>query len=119
MLEQAGLTSEVTFTGNLTRPQLARMFVLHHIGVFPSIYPEAFGITGAEIQASGLALVSSGVGGAAELIEEGVTGLRFQPGNGSDLAAKLLFLAKHPEHMVRIAANGQRCAQGKLSVSVG
>ena len=116
MLEQAGLTSEVTFTGNLTRPQLARMFVLHHIGVFPSIYPEAFGITGAEIQASGLALVSSGVGGAAELIEEGVTGLQFEPGNGCDLAAKLLHLAQHPGLLVRIAANGQRRVRDRFSV---
>ena len=117
MLQQEDLETEVTFTGNLTRPQLARMFVLHHIGVFPSIYPEAFGITGAEIQASGLALVSSGVGGAAELVGDGVTGLLFQAGNGSDLAMKLLYLAKHPEHMVRIAANGQQRAQENFSVS--
>ena len=116
MLIEAGLASEVRFTGNLTRPQLARMFVLHHIGVFPSIYPEAFGITGAEIQASGLALVSSGVGGAAELIEEGVTALQFKAGNGSDLAAKLLHLAQHPELLVRIAVNGQRRVRDRFSV---
>ena len=67
------------------------MYSLHHIGVFPSIYPEAFGITGAEIQASGLALVSSGIGGAAELIEKDCTGLQFKAGNGKDLAEKLRF----------------------------
>ena len=41
---------------------------MNHIGVFSSIYPEAFGIVAAEIMASGVALVSSGVGGAAELV---------------------------------------------------
>ena len=116
LLAEAGLSSEVTFTGNLNRPQLARMFALHHVGVFPSIYPEAFGITGAEIQASGLVLLSTGVGGAAELIEDGVTGLQFQPGNGQDLATKLFDLSRHPEQMIRLAKNGQRRIREHFSV---
>ena len=116
MLAEAGLSSTVTFTGNLNRPQLARMFSLHHVGVFPSIYPEAFGITGAEIQASGLVLVSSGVGGSAELIENGVTGLTFQTGDAQDLAAKLFDLSQHPEKMIRLARNGQQRIRDRFSV---
>ena len=58
----------VQFVGQLSRPKLRRFWDLHHIGVFSSIYPEAFGIVAAEIMASGVALVSSGVGGAAELV---------------------------------------------------
>ena len=43
----------------------------------PSINPEAFRIVAAGMMASGLVVVSSGVGGAGELIDDGRTGLKF------------------------------------------
>ena len=39
--------------------------------------------------ASGLALVSNGVGGAAEVFEDGISGLSFQAGDAKSLAAQL------------------------------
>lgn len=89
LLQQAGLTEVVSFLGPLSQTQLSRFWPLHHVGVFPSIYPEAFGIVGAEIMASGVALVTSGVGGSSELIEDGLSGLKFEPNNPASLAAAL------------------------------
>ena len=63
------LNGQVDFLPQLNREQLARFFQLNHVCVFPSLYPEAFGIVAAEAMASGLALVSTGVGGASELFE--------------------------------------------------
>ena len=74
-LKQHNLDGSVQFVGQLGRKALARFYALHHVGVFPSIHPEAFGIVAAEMMASGLAVVSSGVGGAGELIDDGRTGL--------------------------------------------
>lgn len=116
LLGQAGLDGVVTFVGQLTRAQLARFFRLHHVCVFPSIYPEAFGIVGAEAMASGLALVSSGVGGAGELFEDGHTGLRFQPGNAASLAAVLARLIDNPRLLQRIAQAGEQRARSLFSV---
>jgi len=116
LLRQHGLEDCVLFTGSLGRPQLARMLVLHQVGVFPSTYPEAFGIVGAEMQLSGLALVSSGVGGAAELVEHGVTGLRFAPGDPEDLANQLQLLADDPALLRRLARAGQAQARQRFSV---
>ena len=73
-IETQNLQDNVQFVPQLTRQQLSRFFRLHHVCVFPSIHPEAFGIVAAEAMASGLALVSSGVGGAAEVFEEGISG---------------------------------------------
>lgn len=115
-VNRCGLSEVVQFTGNLNREQLSRMFGLHHVGVFPSIYPEAFGIVGAEMQASGLALVSSGVGGAKELINHGVTGLLFDAGNSTSLADALAQLVESPELLVRIARNGQQQVRTQFSV---
>lgn len=114
---QLGLDeSQLQWVGPLQRPQLARFFQLHHGGIFPSIYPEAFGIVGAEIQASGLALVSSGVGGASELLEHGVTGLRFQPGQGADLAQQLTRLVREPGLLKHLQEQGQSQVRNRFSV---
>ena len=115
-IRQCGLADVVLFTGSLTRQQLSRMFGLHHVGIFPSIYPEAFGIVGAEMQASGLALVSSGVGGAKELVSHGNTGLLFEAGNSSSLADALQHLANDPFLLQRIARNGQQQVREQFSV---
>ena len=64
-------TEQVNFLPQLNREQLARFFQLNHVCVFSSIHPEAFGIVAAEAMASGLALVSTGVGGASEVFEDG------------------------------------------------
>ena len=106
LLEQAGLGGSVQFVGQLQRRALARMFALHHVGIFPSIHPEAFGIVAAEMQASGLVLVSSGVGGAAELVESNVSGLLFEPGNAASLAGRLEELARSPAKAQQLAGNG-------------
>ena len=66
------------FVGCLSRNELIRFWSLHHVGVFPSIHPEAFGISAAEILSSGLLLISSGVGGASELFTPGVHALSFK-----------------------------------------
>lgn len=110
LIQQEGLRSHVQFVGQLERGALARMFALHHVGVFPSLHPEAFGIVAAEMQASGLVLVSSGVGGAAEVLEPNVSGLLFEPGNATSLANQLAQLVHSPARAQQLAAVGsQRC----------
>lgn len=116
LLQQHGLEQQVQWVGQLNRPQLARFLALHHVGVFPSIHPEAFGIVGAEMQASGLVLVTSGVGGAAELVEDGRTGLRFQPGDASSLAACLERLIRNPAWAEQLALAGRERVRQCFSV---
>ena len=63
--------------------KLARFFQLNHVCVFPSLHPEAFGIVAAEAMASGLALVGTGVGGASEVFEDGISGLHYPAGDST------------------------------------
>jgi glycosyltransferase involved in cell wall biosynthesis len=104
--------------GPLRRPQLARFFSLHQVGVFPSIYPEAFGIVAAEMQACGLALLSSGVGGAAELVKDGRTGLLFRAGDGSHLAQQLMRLVRDPDLLRCLQAAGSQRVVTQFSVEL-
>ena len=115
-VKQHKLHEHVHWLGQLRRDQLARMFALQHVAVFPSTHPEAFGIVAAEAMASGLALISSGVGGAAELFEHGVSGLAFRPGDGNELAGQLALLARSPQLLVQLQQAGQRRVRSHFSV---
>ncbi len=115
VLAQNGLDG-IHFTGQLNRESLARFFRLHHICVFPSINPEAFGIVGAEAMASGLALVSSGVGGAAEIFQDKESGLQFKSGDAYDLADKIKYLCNNTAKMCMVAKAGQIRARKHLDV---
>ena len=115
-IETQNLQDNVQFVPQLTRQQLSRFFRLHHVCVFPSIHPEAFGIVAAEAMASGLALVSSGVGGAAEVFEEGISGLSFQPGDAISLATQLERLWKNPTLLEKLQSNGEQRARRHFSV---
>ena len=96
------------FLPQLNREQLARFFQLNHVCVFPSLHPEAFGIVAAEAMASGLALVSTGVGGASELFEDGVSGLQYQAGDSKALAQQLARLARNPELLLGLQEAGEK-----------
>ena len=115
-LKQHNLDGAVQFVGQLGRRALARFYALHHVGVFPSIHPEAFGIVAAEMMASGLVVVSSGVGGAGELIDDGRTGLRFEAGNCEDLARCLTKLAGDNSLLRRLSQAGQQEARQRFCV---
>ena len=111
------LREQVQFVGQLDREQLARFYLLNHVAVFPSIYPEAFGIVAAEAMASGLVLVSSGAGGASELFEDKISGLSFQPGNSQSLAEVLHQLVLWPSDRIRnMAISGQIRVRASFSI---
>ena len=117
LLKQHNLDGVVHFVGQLGREALARFYALHHIGVFPSIHPEAFGIVAGEMMASGLAVVSSGVGGAAELIDNGRhSGLIFRAGDSQALARCLMRLVKDASLLDRLSRAGQKEARQRFSV---
>ena len=115
-LKQHNLDGAVQFVGQLGRKALARFYAIHHVGVFPSIHPEAFGIVAAEMMASGLVVVSSGVGGAGELVDDGITGLRYQAGNSQDLARCLMRLSSDARLFNHLSHAGQLEARERFSV---
>ena len=94
---------------------LSQFWNLQHVGVFSSIYPEAFGIVAAEVMASGAALVTSAAGGAAELVPSDRYGMRFLPGQTGSLATVLHRLVKILS-LVRCAREGQMLLRSKFYV---
>jgi glycosyltransferase involved in cell wall biosynthesis len=70
--------------------------------VLPSICYENSPRTIVEAFACGMPVIASRLGALMEIVEEGVTGLLFTPGNAKDLADKIAWAENHPEEMVRM-----------------
>ncbi|HVW19636.1 MAG TPA: glycosyltransferase, partial [Opitutaceae bacterium] len=105
--EAAGFGERVSFSGFLDRSGLAALFARNNVLVFPSQVPETFGISQVEAMAAGLVVVTSGMGGAREVIRHGVDGLVFPAPKAEELAQQLLSLARDPEQMARLQRAGQ------------
>jgi len=65
--------------------------------VFPSHYFETFGLVGAEAMSHGIPVIAARVGALPELIDDGVNGLLFEPGDARDLARKVARLWDDPQ----------------------
>ena len=74
----------------------------------PSECYEMFGLVCAEAFACGKAVIASKLGSMAEIVEDGVTGLHFEPGNSDDLADKIQWLIDHPNECRRMGKNARK-----------
>jgi len=106
----AGLEQAIRFSGFLDRAQIAALYARSNVLVFPSQFPEPFGIAQVEALAAGLVVVTSGTGGAKEVVRAGVDGLHFEPANAVDLADKLALLSREPGLMAQLQQAGQERA---------
>ena len=67
--------------------------------VVPSICNETFGLVAIEAFACATPVLASRIGALADLVQDGITGLLFEPGDATDLAAKVRWAVSHPEQM--------------------
>ena len=86
--------------------------------IFPSECYEGFPMTLAESFSHGLPVIASRLGAMAEIVEDGVTGLHFTPGDPEDRAAKVRWAAGHPEEMRRMGLAARRVYERKYTPEV-
>ena len=60
--------------------------------------------------------MSTGVGGASELFEDGISGLHYPAGDGTALAERLEQLAKDPALLLRLQRAGEQRVRAQFSV---
>ncbi len=99
--QECGVLQEVEFLG--WRSDLSRIRAAWDVAVVPSL-EEGFGLSALEAMAIGRAVVASRVGGLAELIEDGVSGLLVAPEHTDALAAALFRLAGQRERLASMGA---------------
>jgi glycosyltransferase involved in cell wall biosynthesis len=82
---------------------------------FPSIWFETFGLVGAEAMSHGIPVLASRIGALTELVDDGVDGLLFEPGDSEDLARQVTRLWNDPELCRRLGAAGRAKAVARWS----
>ena len=83
--------------------------------VLPSIWYENFPRTLVEAYACGLPVIASRIGALAELVEDGVTGLLFEPGDNGDLVQKLRWARANRERMITMGFNARAHFEAQFS----
>lgn len=114
-LETEGMQDCVQFPGVLSRQALSQLYKDCNVLVFPSRFEEPFGISQIEAMAAGLTLVTSGTGGASEIVQHGEDGLMFESENPLDLAECLSSLSAQPDVWRALAQAGQHKAMTHFS----
>jgi glycosyltransferase involved in cell wall biosynthesis len=107
-----GLGNRLGFTGFLDDP--ASAFRALDVVVHASTRPEPFGRVIIEAMACGRAVIAAPVGGAAELIDDGVSALSCPPGDPSALSAAIDRLIGHADFRRQLGAGGRSAVQARF-----
>jgi glycosyltransferase involved in cell wall biosynthesis len=102
----------VHFAGYLHGQDLATAYASADMFVFPSD-TETFGQVIQEAMASGLPVVAARAGGAADLVQPGVTGALFAPGSAGDLYSEAISLLEQPELRAEMSLASRAAAEAR------
>jgi glycosyltransferase involved in cell wall biosynthesis len=88
-------------------PRLIQLYHDSHIFALPTL-ADCYSVASIEAMATGLPVILTNVGGAGEIVTDGVDGYRIEPGDGAALARRLDALTADP---LRAIAMGQAARQ--------
>ena len=104
---------KVHFVGN--QDDVARWYSAADVVAVPS-YTESFGLVAVEAMVCAKPLVASNIEGLAEIVEDGVNGLLFPPGNAAELANAILRLIRSPEYSRELGENAKRTVLDRFTL---
>jgi glycosyltransferase involved in cell wall biosynthesis len=113
-----GLDKSIIFEGLVPYEKTPVYYASTDIVVFPSIWPEPFGRIAVEAMAAGKPVVGSHVGGIAETIKEGYTGILVEPGNSKQIADAVVRLLNDPALRRTMGARGKTEAKNHYAAEI-
>jgi len=97
MVADLNLKNQIIFAGSLPAEDLPAYYNLADVVVLPSLdQSEAFGMVLIEAAACGKPIVASNLPGVRSVVEYGVNGFTFSPGNAKELAEKINYFLDNP-----------------------
>ena len=109
------LDGSVSFLGHLSRPVLEREAAAAWAQVVPSMWAESFANVAAEAMMRGTAVVASAIGGMADYIRDGETGILVPPGDEKALEDGLMVVLRDREFAERMGRRGREIALCELT----
>jgi glycosyltransferase involved in cell wall biosynthesis len=116
LVAQNSLASFVDFQPAQPKQALPALYQNADIFLFTSIWAEPFGRVIVEALASGVAVIGTQVGGAAEILSENENALTFAPEDVDSLASQIKKLSDSPELRMKLAQAGRETAVHKFDL---
>jgi glycosyltransferase involved in cell wall biosynthesis len=104
-----------SFLGHLSGHELSEFIANCKIIVLSSRCYEGFPMVLVDAMLAGKPVICSRIGGLSEIVEDGITGLLFEPGNETDLAAKVSLLWNNLELCLEMGKAGRDKALAEYS----
>ena len=105
----------VLFDGMLSRSEMDAFYRSSRMIIMMNTWYEGFPMALVEAMSWGKPVICSRIGGLPEIVEEGVTGLLFEPGNVDQLADQIRYLWENPDVAIRMGQAG--CDKAKREYS--
>jgi len=99
-------------------PSPALHYEWANVVTVPSTQPEPFGLVAIEAMASHRAVIAADHGGVADVVEDGVTGNLFEPGNAEALASAILARFKEPAETANMGEAGAQRFSAKYTAEI-
>jgi glycosyltransferase involved in cell wall biosynthesis len=112
---QASAPANARLLGRLQSGEMQPFYRQARFLVVPSKWFEGCPLVISEAMSNGLPVIASRIGGLGELVEDGVTGLLFEPGNTAELTAKIKQLWDSPELCRQMGMAGRAKAEREFS----
>lgn len=103
------------FLGHLDSDAIIKFYTCAKIFVLCSKWYEGFPMVLVEAMLHAKPIICSRIGGLPEIVEEGRTGLLFEPGNAAELAEKIRYLWERPDLCVKMGKAGREKALREYS----
>ena len=100
--------NEIEFLGKKNFHECMELLQKSRFLVLPALCYENFPLVIREAYACGKPVIASRLGAMAELVEDGKTGLLFEPGNPEDLADKMHWMIEHETECIEMGKNARK-----------
>jgi len=104
-LKNMARNRRIQFLAEFDNSNIAHILSEIDVLVVPSIWPENSPLTIHEAKLAKVPVIASNLGGMPDLVEDGITGLLFKPGNADELLDKLNLLIEHRKLIKRFQGN--------------
>ena len=114
IIDKNGLRDYVRFIG--FKENIGDVIKSLDVLVFPSVAPESFGLSVLEAMSFGKPVIASNTGGVSEIIQDGVTGLLFEPGHPEQIAERIILLLDQRESYDAIGKGAKEAVTERFSL---
>lgn len=101
-------TADILVIENAPYKMVAEAYQRCRFAVFPSIWPEPFGLVNLEAMSYKKAVIASNIGGFTDVVVDGETGILVPPGDGEALSQAIKYLLENPDVVEEMGQEGYK-----------